>query len=348
MAIPIKVLVVDDSSFMRRAIAGMLHTDPAIHVVGEAINGEDALKKIPILHPDVVTMDIEMPHLNGRDALKIIMKDMPLPVIMVSSLTEEGAKETIKALEYGAVDFIPKHITGNIAGILNIKEELIKKIKILGTKKIKSTSTPVSIQSRSIIENCPLAGRNKIKIVVIGASTGGPKSLQEVIPRLPKQMPCGVLVIQHMLPLFTAAFAERMNELSQIEVREAKDGDSIVPGLVLIAPGGLHLTVRKLRGDEAHVKLSKEPAMLHIPSVDVGMISVSEAYYEHTLGVIMTGMGHDGKEGMNAIKKNKGRTIAQNEETSVIFGMPKAAIESGCIDKIVSLDKIAEEIVNML
>ncbi|MDD5435003.1 MAG: chemotaxis response regulator protein-glutamate methylesterase [Nitrospira sp.] len=348
MSNPIKVMVVDDSAFMRRAIVGMLNTDPAIQVVGEAFNGEDALKKIKTLQPDIITMDIEMPIMTGLEALRVIMKENPIPVIMVSSLTEEGAKETIKALEYGAVDYIPKHITGNIAGIINIKEELVKKIKMLGMKKLKITLPSGTDKIYSTIERSSSQSRSRINVVVIGASTGGPKSLQEVIPRLPKDLPCGVLLIQHMLPLFTAPFAERMNELSQVEVREAKDGDAVKPGLVLIAPGGSHMTVKKMRGGDAYVKLSKEPPMLHMPSVDIGMSSVAEAFTEHTLGVILTGMGQDGKEGMMAIRKAKGRTIAQDEETSVIFGMPKAAIESGCVDKIVPLGNMAEEIVNAL
>lgn len=345
---PIKVLVVDDSAFMRKTISGMLNSDPAIHVVGEAVDGWDAIEKIRSLVPDIVTLDIEMPRMNGLDALKIIMKEMPLPVIVVSSLTEDGARETIRALEYGAVDYIPKSLSGNIVNIVNIKNDLIEKIKLFGHKKIKikgggETDRSVSPPVRSLPP-----GKNKINVVIIGASTGGPKALQEVLPRLPKDFPCGVLVIQHMLPLFTASFAERINELSQIEVREAKDGDQIKPGLVLVAPGGYHLRVKKWPGDEGYVKLSKEPAMLHMPSVDITMESVAQAYSEHALGVIMTGMGQDGKEGMKAIKDAKGRTIAQDEETCVIFGMPRAAIESGCVDKVVPLGRMVEEIINML
>lgn len=348
MANKIKVLVVDDSAFMRMVIGGMLHADPAIEVVGEAIDGEDAIKKIKTLCPDIITMDIEMPRLNGLEALKIIMKETPMPVIMVSSLTEQSAKETIKALEYGALDYIPKHITGNITGIVNIKDELIGKIKTLGIRKFTTAGINVGIKPYSTIEHCPIPGKNKINVVVIGASTGGPKALQEVIPRLPKNLPCGVIIIQHMLPMFTASFAERMNEISQIEVREARDGDTVRAGTVLITPGGFHLKVKRWQRDDAYVKLYKEPPMPHMPSVDLGMISVAEAFSEHTLGVIMTGMGQDGKEGMMAIKRANGRTIAQNEETSVIFGMPKASINSGCIDKIVPLEKMAEEIVSMI
>ena len=347
MADPIKVLVVDDSAFIRKSIVAFLNSEPGIHVVGEAADGEDAIHKVKTLSPDIATMDIEMPRLNGLDALKIIMKDNPIPVIIVSSLTDNGARETIKALEYGAVDYIPKNLSSNIVNIVNIKNDLIEKVKLFGRRKIKVKKTINQIKPVSVIDRCPQPGRNKINIIIIGASTGGPKALQDIIPRLPKNFPCGVLVIQHMLPVFTASFAERMRELSQVEVREAKDGDVIEHGLVLVAPGGSHLTVRKM-GNEYRIKLSKEPPMLHMPSVDIAMESAAQAFSEHTLGVIMTGMGQDGKIGMKSIKEAKGKTIAQDEESSVIFGMPKAAIDNGCIDKIVSLEKMAEEIINML
>jgi two-component system chemotaxis response regulator CheB len=232
--------------------------------------------------------------------------------------------------------------------IVNIKNDLIEKVKLFGRRKIKLKKTINQIYPMSVIDRSPCPGRNKINIIIIGASTGGPKALQDIIPRLPNNLPCGVLVIQHMLPVFTASFAERMRELSQVEVREAKDGDVIGPGLVLVAPGGFHLTVRKMPGNEYRIKLSKEPPMLHMPSVDIAMESAAQVFSEHTLGVIMTGMGQDGKIGMKSIKEAKGKTIAQDEESSVIFGMPKAAIDNGCIDKIVSLEKMAEEIIKML
>lgn len=348
MTEPIKVLVVDDSTFMRRTLIGMLNSDPGIRVIGEAVDGEDAIQKVRTLSPDIVTMDIEMPRMNGLDALKIIMKEMPLPLIIVSSLTEEGAKETIKALEYGAVDYMPKNLSGNVVNIVNIKNDLIEKVKLFGHKKLKARGVSDAGKSISLAEQCPPQGKNKIDIVVIGASTGGPKALQEVLPKLPKNFPCGVLVVQHMLPLFTASFAERMNELCQIEVREAKNGDPIKTGLILIAPGGYHVKIRKWQSDEAHVKLLKEPPMLHMPSINIAMESVAREFTEHALGVIMTGMGNDGSEGIKAIKDAKGRTIAQDEDTSVIYGMPKAAIDSGCVDKIAPLGKIAEEIMKML
>ena len=348
MSDPIKVLVVDDSAFIRKTIIGFLNSEPCIHVVGEGVDGEDAIEKIKSLVPDIVTMDIEMPRLNGLDALKIIMMKNPVPVIMVSSLTEEGAKETIKALELGAVDYIPKNLSSNIVNIVNIKTELIEKIKLFGHRKIWLKRITGDFKPVPIRVQFPPLGKNRLSIIIIGASTGGPKALQDVIPRLPKNLPCGVLIIQHMHPVFTSSFAERMKELSQIEVREAKDGDLISPGLALVAPGGSHLRVKKWPGNEYHVKLSKEPPMLHMPSVDIAMESVAQAFSDRVLGVIMTGMGQDGKIGIKNIKDSKGRTIAQDEETSVIFGMPKSAIDSGYIDKIVSLDKMAEEIISML
>lgn len=349
MSDPVKVLVVDDSAFMRKAITGMLKSDPDIEVIGEAADGGEAVQKVRSLTPDVVTMDIEMPKMNGLDALKHLMRDNPIPVIMVSSLTEEGARETIKALEIGAADYVPKHLSGNIVNIVNIKSDLISKVKLLGRSNYKlkklGDKRPAVVLS---LEFSPRQGSNKIDMVIIGSSTGGPKSLQDVLPKFPKNFPAGLIVVQHMLPLFTASFAERMAELCQIEVREAKDGDVIKPGLALIAQGGSHLTVEKGRAGEVHVKLTKEPKMVHMPSVDVAMESVARTYASHVLGVIMTGMGQDGCEGMKMIKKMKGRAIAQDEETSVIFGMPRAAIESGVVDKIVPLGKIADEIIHML
>lgn len=348
MLSPIKVLVVDDSAFIRKTIIGLLNAEPSIQVVGEGVNGEDAVQKVKALMPDIVTMDIEMPRMNGLEALKIIMRERPLPVIMISSLTESGARETMMALEYGAIDYISKNLSSNITNIVNIKNDLIEKIKIFGRKRFDVKGMVKGVGSVPPIDRCPPAGKNKIKVVIVGASTGGPKALQDVIPRLPKNFPCGVIIVQHMLPVFTSSFAERMKELSHIEVREAKEGDVIMPGLALVAPGGSHLRVRKWPNGEYHIKLSKEPPMLHMPSVDVAMESVAQAFSEHVLGVIMTGMGQDGKEGMKAIKGVKGKTIAQDESSSVIFGMPKAAIESGCIDKIVALEKMAEEIISML
>ena len=349
MSSPVKVLVVDDSAFMRKAITGMLNSDPDIKVVGEAVDGEDAVLKVKSLIPDVVTMDIEMPKLNGLDALRLIMKDKPVPVIMVSSLTEEGARETMKALEIGAVDYVSKHLSGNIVNISNIKSDICSKVKLVGRSKFKLKRLTDAGPAAVLTPDFSLRhGVNRVKLVIIGSSTGGPKSLQDVLPKLPKDFPAGVIVVQHMLPLFTASFAERMRELCHLEVREARDGDIIKPGLVLIAKGGSQLLVERAKTGEVHVTLTDEPKTIHMPSVDVAMESAAHVYAGHALGVIMTGMGQDGCQGLKMIKKMNGKAIAQDEETSVIFGMPKAAIDSGIVDKIVPLGKIAAEIINML
>ncbi|HEY4619296.1 MAG TPA: chemotaxis response regulator protein-glutamate methylesterase [Nitrospirota bacterium] len=349
MSSPVKVLVVDDSAFMRKAITGMLNSDPDIKVVGEAVDGEDAVLKVKSLTPDVVTMDIEMPKLNGLDALRLIMKDKPVPVIMVSSLTEEGARETMKALEIGAVDFVSKHLSGNIVNITNIKSDICSKVKLVGRSKFKLKRMTDAGPAAVLTPDFSLRqDTNRIKLVIIGSSTGGPKSLQDVLPKFPKDFPAGVIVVQHMLPLFTASFAERMRELCHLEVREARDGDIIKPGLVLIAKGGSQLLVERGKTGEVHVKLTDEPKTIHMPSVDVAMESAAHIYAGHVLGVIMTGMGQDGCQGLKMIKRMNGKAIAQDEETSVIFGMPKAAIDSGVVDKIVPLGKIAAEIINML
>lgn len=349
MGRPVTVLVVDDSAFMRKAITGMLNSDPDIRVIGEAVDGEDAILKVKTLVPDVVTMDIEMPRLNGLDTLRNLMRNTPVPVIMVSSLTEEGARETIKALEIGAVDFVPKHLSGNIVNITNIKNDICSKVKVVGRSKYKMKSLTYSGPAAVLSPDFRARqNTNRVKIVIIGSSTGGPKSLQDVLPRLPNNFPAGIIIVQHMLPLFTASFARRMEELCHMEVREAKDGDLIKPGLALIAKGGSNLIVERGKTGEVHVKMTSEPATVHMPSIDVAMESVARTYAESALGVIMTGMGHDGCEGLKMIKKMNGRAIAQDEETSVIFGMPKAAINSGVVDKIVPLGKIADEIINML
>jgi two-component system chemotaxis response regulator CheB len=299
--------------------------------------------------------------MNGLQALQIIMREMPLPVIMVSSLTEEGARETLAALEIGAMDFIPKHLSNNVMNIVHVKEDLIRKVKALaGRKKTLSIlarerdtqkqSPGVGIRTEKLREDFSHLSHSsrRIRVVAIGTSTGGPMALQSVLPRLPKDFPVGILVVQHMPPSFTGPFAERLAQLCQVQVREARDGEKVIPGLAFIAPGGYHMRVQRKGLSEIEVRLSKEPSMLHMPSVDVMMTSVAQVYEDSALGVIMTGMGHDGQDGMKAIKGMKGKTLAQDEETCVVFGMPKAAIDSGVVDKVVSLNQLAGEIVNMV
>jgi len=351
MTFPIRVLVVDDSAFMRKVIANMLSSDSRISVVGTARNGSEALAQVKALKPDVMTLDIEMPGLNGLDVLRHVMEEMPLPVIMVSSLTEEGAKETLTALDLGAVDYIPKQLQGSVVNIMTIQQDLIEKVvmaqkvgpKLAQFGRRASREHPIS----PILHLAGSSGRGN-RMVAIGCSTGGPKALQEILPLFPKDFPAPILVVQHMRKFFVGPFAQRLNELSQIEVREAVEGDVLRPGLALIAPGGVQMKVARRNALEVVVKLSAEPVTLHMPSVDVMMISAAQIYPERVIGVILTGMGHDGMEGMAAIKKANGRTIAQDEATSVVYGMPKAVVDSGTADKIVPLDQIAGEIASMV
>ncbi len=401
MTSPIRVLVVDDSAFMRKVIANMLGSDPRIVVAGVARHGEEALAQVRALKPDVMTLDIEMPGMNGIEVLRRVMEEMPLPVIMVSSLTEEGAKETLTALDLGAVDYIPKHLQGSAVNILGIQHDLVEKVIAAHKAKEKLLrlsgkrgqqpsrhsresgnpafpSFPRKRESRggreggSPLNACGDDGGRKpagmtekaagpvalptisalsargTKVVAIGCSTGGPKALQEIFPLFPKDFPAAILVVQHMPKYFTGPFAQRLNQASEIEVREAVEGDTPVPGLALIAPGGLHMRVARGGAAEVAVRLSAEPVTLHMPSVDVMMTSVAQVFSGRAVGVILTGMGNDGHDGMKAIKAAHGRTIAQDESSCVIYSMPKGVVDSGLADKIVPLDMIAGEIANMV
>ena len=342
----IKVLVVDDSAFMRSALTRMISSDPDIQVIGTARDGVEAVDKTISLKPDVVTLDIEMPRMNGLEALRLIMDKQPTPVLMISSYTTEGAIETIKALELGAVDFIPKNISEGSINILNIKEDIINKIKQASGSNVKESSAALTT-STALPDIHKSVTPAAIDLIIIGSSTGGPRALQEVIPRLPKNLPVPVLVAQHMPPNFTKVLAERLNELSKLRVKEAEDGEMVLPGKVLIAPGGKHMIVKGKAKHDTKVKIIEEKAnVIYKPSVDMLMISASELYPSSTLGVILTGMGHDGLEGARRIKKGGGKTIAQDKDSCTIYGMPKAVIDAGLADKVVPLSSIAYEIIN--
>jgi two-component system chemotaxis response regulator CheB len=359
---PIKVLVVDDSAFMRKALSNMLEGDSRVTVVGTARNGEEGLQKVAELRPDVVTMDIEMPGMNGLEALRRIMEIRPLPVIMVSSLTEQGAHETLTALELGAVDYIPKQLDGLATNIAAVHHELIAKVvAAAGTKdrvqrlwaegrglRTESKKPALSLQ-HSVLSTSSVSATRGSKVVAIGCSTGGPQALQEVLPLFPGDFPAGILVVQHMPKFFTKPFAERMNQQCQIEVREAKEADVVKPGVALIAPGGSHMRVVRRRALDVEIALApNKEALPHVPSVDVMMQSVADVYHERGIGVILTGMGQDGLEGMKAIKEAKGRTVAQDEASCVVYGMPKAVVDGGYADKVVPVSQITGEIVNMI
>mgnify|MGYP003382017742 CR=1 FL=1 len=357
----INCIVVDDSAFMRKSLAMMLESDPQIKVVATARDGKEGIEKIREFSPDLVTMDIEMPGMDGLTALGIIMKECPLPVLMVSSLTTDGAKSTLDALNLGAVDFIPKELSFVSLDIVKIKAELISKVKsIVQSRSLQFRLQRIRAASQGIRDSAnatkgghaapaapsrpvapaAIARRKELRAVVLGISTGGPFALLQTIPKLPKDFPLGIAVVQHMPPRFTKSMAERLDGLSQVSVKEAEDGDALLPGRVLIAPGGQHLTF-KHQGSEVVARITAEPAdTLYRPCADVMMLSALQAFNAPLLGVIMTGMGKDGLEGLRKIKQKGGMVVAQNEETCVVYGMPKAAVDDGIADLVLPLEEI--------
>ncbi|MEW6109656.1 MAG: chemotaxis response regulator protein-glutamate methylesterase [Nitrospirota bacterium] len=337
----IRVLIVDDSSFIRKSLCRIFESDPAIEIAGLASNGKEAVQKVTRLNPDVVTMDIMMPEMDGIEALKVIMANKPTPVLMLSQYTREGTELTLNALELGAMDFVDKSSTG-LMDFFGLAREIISKVKaISGSRPLKidaSPSTPREYKSKDLTD-----------MVAIGTSTGGPSALQMILPKFPKDISFGILIVQHMPHGFTGPLARRLNSICDIRVKEADGRDKVEPGLAIIAPSGLHMTAKLIARTNGRVKsriyLGVEPLdTIHKPSVDVLFRSVAEIYGDRSIGVILTGMGSDGVKGIKAIKEKGGRTLAQDEKTSAIFGMPKVAIESGVIDKIVPITSMADEI----
>ena len=352
---PVRVLVVDDSAFMRKSLTTMLEEGKQIQVVGVARNGEEAVQQVQQLKPDVVTMDVEMPGMTGLQALQQIMTKNPVPVIMVSSVTVEGAQETLQALEWGAVDFIPKQLDGVASKIAEIQKILVPKVlaaRYAGSKlkRLTVTGAPkLSVPVAKALSSRSVSVTRGTKLIAIGCSTGGPQALFEIIPTIPADCPAGIVIVQHMPSSFTKPFAERLNNLCALEVREAVDGDEVKPGRVLVAPGGMQFRVVKKTITTSVVKLAPNyEKHAHAPSVDIMLQSVAALFGERSIGVILTGMGHDGLDGMKAIKAVGGRTVAQDEASSVVYGMPKAVVEAGCAEKVVSLSKVIGEIMNMV
>lgn len=341
----IRILVVDDSAFMRRLIADLLNAAPGLTVVDTARNGLEALGKIREHHPDVITMDIEMPGLDGLTTLRLLMAQCPTPVVMLSSLTKTSAEVTFKALELGAVDFVAK-TSGPVANVSGIGEELIDKVRAAAKANLKATLKPETDKLSPVSPLMqPTTGGEKV--VAIGTSTGGPRALQEVLTKIPARFPSGLLIVQHMPPGFTKSLAERLNSLSAIEIKEAEQGDVIRPGLALIAPGDYHMRVERSTNQRMCVRLSRDAQINgHRPSVDPLFLSVAEIYKKNAVGVILTGMGHDGTSGLKAIKERGGYTIAEDQSTAIVYGMPRSAKESGAVDKVVPLPLVASTIIN--
>jgi len=333
----VRVLVVDDSALMRKLIPQMLAADESIEVVGTAMDGTFCLKKIEELKPNVVTLDLEMPGMNGIDTLKEIMRRQPVPVIVFSSHSTEGASVTMKALGLGAFDFVtkPKDASAHMA---ETAKELIAKVKAAAECKLKPR-IPAGIPPKP--QKVTVAAGAPTKIVAIGVSTGGPQALEYLLSALPGDFPGSIVVVQHMPDGFTDMFARRLDELSALRVKEAQSGDMLQPGRVLICPGSRHMKVKRLPLGDIIVLSDDARVNGHRPSVDVLMHSVAEEFRSNAVGVLMTGMGDDGAEGLGAVKKEGGMTIAQSEDSCVVFGMPKAAIERGYAVRVVGLDVMA-------
>ena len=392
----IRVLIADDSAFMRKVLSDMFASQPDFEVAGTARNGQETVEKVRELSPDLVTLDVNMPVMDGLEALDIIMKEHPIPVVMLSSLTQKGTEQTVKALALGAVDFISK-AGGSISSIDGITSEILEKCRAAAKAHARKTTLasppkpasagppamkriqlpqrhgyrpqenvkppePAPAANTFAKRNNPLLkrnanppappnrpsalpmtdmGRGAEKLVVIGTSTGGPQALQNVITRLPGNLPCGVVIVQHMPAGFTKALADRLNTISEIAVKEAEDGESIRPGQVYIAPGNYHLRIR----NGTQIVLGQDPPVgNHRPAVNVMFSSVA-SLGRKLVAVIMTGMGCDGCDGMREIKEAGGYSIAQDEPTCVVYGMPKAVVDAGLADEIKPVQNIAQAIV---
>jgi two-component system chemotaxis response regulator CheB len=353
----ITVLVVDDSAFMRKVISDIINSDPLLQVVSTARNGQEALLKINLHQPDVVTLDIEMPEMDGLTALEILMSTHPLPVVMVSNLTQVGAEATIRALQLGAVDFIPKP-SGQISlDIGKLSDEIINKIKVAATARVTLQEISPDPDLSQIQPNLSLKQEINYeshlnKLIVIGASTGGPKALNQVLSAIPADIDAALLIVQHMPAGFTKSLANRLNAVSQIRVKEAEEGEPILTGCAYIAPGDYHLRVYRQKlplGSRLVVKLGHDsPRGGHRPSVDEMLFSVAKQFWGPVVGVIMTGMGQDGTAGLKLMQARGAQIIAEHQSTCVVYGMPRAAIESGYVNQVVPLPEITPTILKLL
>jgi len=363
----IKVLVVDDSGFFRRRIGEMLGADPNLEVVGFARTGEESITLTKQLKPDVITMDIEMPGMNGIEATRRIMAEQPTPVIMFSSLTTEGAQSTFDALDAGALDFLPKRFQDIAKDIDEARIVLCDRVRAVARTRVSTSAAPapapaakpkpvatprpaaVAKEPRTVsVNEKPAAIRSrhgKISLVAIGTSTGGPVALQNVLTKIPADFPLPIVIVQHMPATFTPTFAQRLNTQCAITVKEAQDGDRLEAGVALLAPGGKQMLI-KANGGEAFIKIEEsEPSLTYKPSVDITFRSVSKVFPDNTLAIIMTGMGADGREGCRELKTHGSEVWAQDEQSCVVYGMPAAVVDAGLTDEVLDVDHIGAHIV---
>ena len=340
----IKVFIVDDSAIVRKIFSEEISKESDMEVIGTAPDPFVARDKIVHQKPDVMTLDIEMPRMDGLTFLKKIMKHYPLPVLIVSSLTPKGGKMAMEALEYGAVDVLSK--PGSSYSVGDMSAQLKEKIRAAARANLNRVSAPTPRQEPTGTITKALTETTQ-KLIAMGASTGGTEALKEVLVRMPQNSP-GMVIVQHMPPLFTTAFAERLNRLCSVEVREAKDGDSVLTGQALIAPGNFHMLMRR-SGSRYYVNIKDGPMVHHQrPAVDILFNSVAQYAGANAIGVILTGMGADGAQGMLRMKEGGAKTIAQDEASCVVFGMPKEAIRLGAVDRVVPLELIPQEIIHFI
>ena len=358
----VRVLVVDDSGFFRRRVIEILNEHPQLEVIGSAANGEEAIAQTLKLSPDVITMDIEMPVMNGIDATRKIMESKPTPIIMFSSLTTDGAKYTLDALEAGAVDFLPKRFEDISSDREEAKKLLCSRVASIASHPVKKTvptltrparknivSPEKNERTKTISEPAPALRRKVAKetvdLLAIGTSTGGPVALQEVLAKLPENFPVPILIVQHMPASFTPSFAQRLNTNCAIHVKEASDGDVIKKGTAYLAPGGKQMLLVK-KGATKQIKIIEaESNQTYKPSVDITYQSILDVYPSTTLAVILTGMGADGREGAKKLNEAGSKIWAQDEASCVVYGMPAAVTEAGIVERVFSLDDIGNHIV---
>lgn len=342
----IDVMIVDDSALMRRIIAGLLESDPHIRVVATAADGQEAIEKLETIRPHVMTLDVEMPRMDGLATLRQIMQYAPVPVVMLSGIKE--AATVVRALELGAVEFVAKP-SGNISvDLYKVREELITKVKLATLVNLDRAPESKTGPLIPLVASPRRPAPGHSWMLAIGASTGGPRALGYLLSRLPADLPAAVLVVQHMPAGFTNSFAQRLNQRSPLHVEEAQDGQAVTVGSAYVAPGGIHMLVEEECGRPAICLQDTPPVHSVRPSVDVTMASVASLNGARTMGVVLTGMGCDGAEGLARIKAAGGLTLAQDEESSTIFGMPKAAIERGVVDGVLPLSKIPRAIVTAI
>lgn len=339
-----KVLIVDDSAFTRQILKKILEQDSNIEVAGVASDGVDAMAKTLRLKPDIITLDFEMPEMDGFSFLRWLMRERPTPVIMVTSHAD--SKTVFKALELGAVDFIAKPTKRASIELQTVEKDLLRKIR--GIKDIRMDLLSRNLElldSKDDFEPAADKHQHNINLVAVGSSTGGPAALQIILTRLPADFQAAVMVSQHMPRGFTGPLSERLDKLSAIKIKEAEDGDHILPGKVFICPGGYHMGIRK-KGEKSFISL-KESTLTdkYVPSVDYMMASTADAFGSNSMGVILTGMGNDGKKGMLEIKEKGGYTIAESEESAIVFGMPAEAIKAGAVEIILPISEIPAEVI---